>query len=60
MVQSQGAVVIGTGGDTFDRAVRNASFCPPFSSTRPLFAPTRDNPSCLIGERCFDNSLDPD
>ena len=60
LVQARGAIVIGTGGETCDRAVRNTSFCPPFSGSKPLFAPTRDNPSCVIGERCFDYSLDPE
>ena len=59
LVRARGALTVGTGGDTFDRAVRDQSFCPQGMRTKPFFAPTLDNPNCLIGDRCFDYSLEP-
>jgi hypothetical protein len=56
LVQQRGAVVLGTGGSTFDRAVRDASFCAQGQKLRPMFAPTTDNPNCHVGWRCFDES----
>lgn len=53
-VASRGAVVIGTGGDTYERAVTNQSFCQHGQETKPLFSPTRDNGACLVGYYCFD------
>ena len=56
VVQSQGAAVLGTGGDTFDRFVRDASFCPRGQQTQPRFVPTADNRQCMVGFACFDPS----
>ena len=53
-VASRGAVVIGTGGDTYERVVANQSFCQHGQETKPLFSPTRDNGACLVGYYCFD------
>jgi hypothetical protein len=57
-VQSRGAVVIGTGGDTYERVVTNQSFCQHGQETKPLFSPTRDNGACMIGYYCFDPTRD--
>jgi hypothetical protein len=57
-VAARGAVVIGTGGDTFERAVTGQGFCIHGQETRPLFSPTRDNRACLIGYYCFDPPRD--
>ena len=57
-VASRGAVVIGTGGDTFERVVTNQGFCQHGQELRPLFSPTRDNGACLIGYYCFDAPRD--
>ena len=59
LVVQRGAAVLGTGGDTFERIVRDNSFCAYGQRLKPLFAPTRDNPHCYIGDYCFDESLDP-
>jgi hypothetical protein len=59
LVVQRGAVVLGTGGQTFDRVVRDTSFCFGGQKLRPVIAPTRDNPQCYVGDRCFDESLDP-
>jgi hypothetical protein len=58
-VAHSGAAVLGTGGGTYDRIVRDASFCFYGQRLRPVVAPTRDNPRCFVGNRCFDESLDP-
>ena len=57
-IQARGAAVIGTGGQTFDRFVRDRSFCEPTEVTKTTFAPTRDNPRCFIGYRCIEPSGD--
>jgi len=54
LVQTQGAAVLGTGGDTFDRFVRDASFCPKSQILRPAFVPARDQAQCLVGYRCYE------
>jgi hypothetical protein len=55
---ARGAAVIGTGGQTYDRFVRDRSYCSPTEVTRAAFVPTRDNPGCFIGYRCIEPSLD--
>ena len=57
-VASRGAAVIGTGGQTYDRFVRDRGFCETTEVTRTTFVPTRDNPSCFIGYRCIEPSQD--
>ena len=59
MVVQRGSVVLGTGGQTFDRIVRDSSFCFLGQKLRPVIAPSRDNPQCYVGDRCFDESTDP-
>ncbi|HEX8166498.1 MAG TPA: hypothetical protein VF601_12000 [Beijerinckiaceae bacterium] len=54
LVFARGAVVLGTGGHTYDRYVRDRSFCEITEATRPGFAPTRDDPQCPVGYRCFE------
>lgn len=51
-VQANGAIVLGTGGYTFDRFVRDRSFCQIDEGLDPAFVPSRDNQSCFIGYRC--------
>ncbi len=53
-VASHGAVVIGTGGDTYERVVTGQGFCNKGEDTKPLFAPTRDNRACFVGYYCFE------
>jgi hypothetical protein len=52
LVERSGAIVLGTGGQTYDRFVRFESLCPLGYSARPAFAPTRDNRQCYIGFYC--------
>jgi hypothetical protein len=54
LVQTQGSAVLGTGGDTFDRFVRDGSFCPNRQILKPAFVPARDQPQCLVGYRCYE------
>jgi hypothetical protein len=56
-VVQRGAIVLGTGGQTYDRVVRDTSFCFYGQRLRPVFAPTLDNPQCLVGDRCFDETF---
>ena len=53
-----GAVVLGTGGPTYDRFVRDRNFCEPTEFTRAAFAPTRTDPRCFIGYTCYEPSAD--
>jgi hypothetical protein len=55
-VASRGAAVLGTGGYTYDRFVRDRSFCQPTETTRAAFVPTRETPGCFIGYRCIEPS----
>ncbi len=51
-VDRSGAVVLGTGGQTYDRFVRQGNFCPIGTFARPAWAPTRDSAQCYIGYYC--------
>lgn len=54
IVQRQGAIVLGTGGHTYDRYVRDRSFCEPTEIGRTAFAPARDTPRCFVGYTCYE------
>ena len=56
LVVSSGAVVLGTGGPTYDRFVSDRRFCEATEVTRTTFAATRDAPRCLVGYRCIEPS----
>lgn len=49
-----GGIVLGTGGPTYDRYVRDRNFCEPTEVTRAGFVPTRDAPRCFVGYTCFE------
>lgn len=51
-VTRQGGIVLGTGGVTYDRFVRDRGFCEVTEITIPAFVPARDEPNCFIGYRC--------
>lgn len=61
IVASNGAIVLGTGGFTYDRFVRDRSFCEFDETTEPAWVPSRDTQTCFVGYRCksrdriFDN-----
>lgn len=52
LVQSRGAIVLGTGGYTYDRFVRDRSFCEFDEFNEPAWVPSRDRPACFVGYRC--------
>ncbi|HEV2557005.1 MAG TPA: hypothetical protein VGU45_00095 [Microvirga sp.] len=53
IVASQGAVVLGTGGFTYDRFVRHRGFCQRDEYTEPAYVPAADTPQCFAGYRCI-------
>lgn len=52
IVMARGAVVLGTGGHTYDRFVRDRSFCEFNEYTEPAWVPSRDAQACFVGYRC--------
>lgn len=54
VVQRQGAAVLGTGGPTFDRFVRDRSFCEATEIGKRAFVPTREGPGCFVGFTCYE------
>lgn len=52
LVFSRGAIVLGTGGYTYDRFVRDDSFCEVGEYPDAAFVPSRDTPRCFVGYRC--------
>lgn len=58
IVVSRGAAVLSTGTYTYDRFVRDRSFCEINEFIEPVWVPTRDSPQCFIGYRCKSGDLD--
>ncbi|MXQ09961.1 hypothetical protein [Microvirga makkahensis] len=58
IILSRGADVLSTGTYTYDRFVRDRSFCEFNEGLEPAFVPTRDTPQCPIGYRCRSHDLD--
>ncbi|GJE28409.1 hypothetical protein [Methylobacterium organophilum] len=56
LLMREGAAVLGTGGQTYDRFVRDASFCQPTEVGRRAFVPARDTRACFIGYTCYEPS----
>ena len=52
LVASQGALVLGTGGFTYDRFVADRRFCLRTEVTEAAWVPTADTPQCFVGYRC--------
>ncbi|PZR83819.1 MAG: hypothetical protein DI537_34290 [Stutzerimonas stutzeri] len=52
LVSSRGAVVLGTGPYTYDRFVRDGSYCDIRQTTRPAYERTTDSAQCFIGYQC--------
>ncbi|KPF69192.1 hypothetical protein IP69_10885 [Bosea sp. AAP35] len=51
-VAANGAIVLGTGGHTFDRFVRDRGFCQHGDFLEPAYVPSRDTAQCFVGYRC--------
>lgn len=54
LVQEQGAAMFSTGPYTYERVVRDQSFCELESTTSPTYLATRDVRLCFAGYRCRD------
>jgi len=52
LVEQAGAIVLSTGGSTFDRFVHHRGYCTPSEITQPAFVPARDEPYCFVGYTC--------
>jgi hypothetical protein len=52
LVGAQGAVVLYSGPYTYDRFVRDSTFCPRPDRTEPAWISTADTAQCLVGYRC--------
>ncbi|MFG1423233.1 hypothetical protein [Roseixanthobacter liquoris] len=57
-VTKAGGTVLATGGLTYDRYVRDRSFCNYSDVTKPAFVPTRDVKQCFVGYTCIDPTTD--
>lgn len=51
-VLANGAIVLGTGGYTYDRFVAHRGFCQFDEFADPAWVPARDTPQCFVGYRC--------
>lgn len=58
LVDRSGGLVLGTGGQTYDRFVRDRSFCAVTEITVPAFVPAGDTPRCFVGYRCKEADRD--
>jgi hypothetical protein len=58
LVARTGAIVLGTGGYTFDRFVVDQNFCAVGEYTEPAWVPSIDNPQCFVGYRCVEGPRD--
>ncbi|WP_430910686.1 hypothetical protein [Methylobacterium sp. sgz302541] len=56
-VRQAGGIVLGTGGMTYDRFVRDRSFCEPTEITKAAFAPTRTDQNCMVGFTCYEPGI---
>ena len=56
VVLREGAAVLGTGGQTYDRFVRDRNFCEPTEIGRRAFVPARDTGACFVGYTCYEPS----
>ena len=57
VVASSGAIVLGTGGYTYDRFVADRRFCLYSEVTEPAWVPARDTPQCFVGFRCKESDF---
>jgi hypothetical protein len=52
LVFSRGAIVLGTGGLTYDRFVRDGTFCDVTEYAQAAYVPSLETPVCFVGFRC--------
>ena len=58
LVRSRGAVVLRTGSATYDRFVRDESFCAGQETARPSWVRTADSAQCPVGGVCRLREID--
>jgi hypothetical protein len=58
VVASQGAVVLHTSPTTYDRYVRDSSFCTRSAVAQPAWIRTADVPQCPVGGVCRSIEID--
>lgn len=58
LVARSGAVVLGTGQFTYERFVRDSSFCEVAETIEPVYAPTADAAQCPVGYRCRSGDIE--
>ena len=59
IVAARGAIVLGTGGVTYDRFVSDRRFCAITQTTEPAWVPAADTPQCFVGYRCKEPTSEP-
>lgn len=52
LVLKRGAIVLGTGGFTYDRFVRDQTFCDVTEYAQAAYVPSLESPACFVGYRC--------
>jgi hypothetical protein len=52
LVDRSAGIVLDTGAGTYERFVRDRSFCANFEGVGQAYAPTRDKPQCDLGYVC--------
>jgi hypothetical protein len=58
LVASSGAIVLGTGGHTYDRFVSDCRFCLRNEKAEPVWVPAADTRQCFVGYRCKERAPD--
>jgi hypothetical protein len=58
LVFARGAIVLGTGGQTYDRFVRDRTFCQMTEYAQTAFVPSLETPTCFVGYRCKEGPRD--
>jgi hypothetical protein len=58
LVARSGAVVLGTGPFTYERFVRDSSFCEVAETVEPVYAATADAAQCPVGFRCRSGDIE--
>ena len=51
LVFASGAIVLGTGGSTYDRFVRDRTFCQMTEYAQTAYVPSLETPVCFVGYR---------
>lgn len=58
LVKSQGSLVVGDNPRTYQRYVRDQTFCAYQQVATPAWVPMPDNPQCFVGYTCGDSNND--